>query len=92
MVVGFVAWIVVGAVAGFLANQLMGTREGLVTMVSLGIVGGLIGGFLATSVLKAGSVEGINIVSIVIATLGAILTLFVVNGLRGGRVLRAGPR
>ena len=89
---GFIAWIVVGAIAGFLANQVMGSREGLIMMVVLGIVGGLVGGFIATSVFKVGSVNGINLESIVIATLGAILVVFVWNALRGGRGLRAGTR
>ena len=88
---GFIAWIVVGAIAGFLANQVMGSREGLLLMVVLGIVGGLVGGFVATSVLKVGSVNGINVESIVIATLGAIAVVFVVNAVqRGG--LRRGLR
>ena len=81
---GFIAWIVVGAIAGFLANQVMGSREGLLMMVVLGIVGGLVGGFVATSVLKVGSVNGINVESIVIATLGAIAVVFVVNATRSG--------
>jgi len=85
---GFLAWIVVGAIAGFLANQVMGSREGLLLMIVLGIVGGLVGGFIATSVFKMGSVNGINIESIFIATLGAILVVFVVNAVRGGRGLR----
>ena len=34
---GFIAWIVVGAIAGFLANQVMGSREGLLMMVVLGM-------------------------------------------------------
>ncbi len=76
---GFISWIVVGAVAGFLANMLMGSRSGLLMMVVLGIVGGLVGGFIATSVLKMGSVNGINVESIVIATLGAILVVVVVG-------------
>jgi uncharacterized membrane protein YeaQ/YmgE (transglycosylase-associated protein family) len=80
---GFIAWIVVGAIAGFLANQVMGSREGLLMMVVLGIVGGLVGGFLATSVFKMGSVNGINLESIVIATLGAILVVFAVSAVRG---------
>jgi uncharacterized membrane protein YeaQ/YmgE (transglycosylase-associated protein family) len=88
---GFLAWIVVGAIAGFLANQVMGSREGLLMMVVLGIVGGLVGGFLATSVFKMGSVNGINVESIFIATLGAILVVFVVNALRGGRGMARGP-
>ena len=80
---GFIAWIVVGAIAGFLANQIMGSREGLVMMVILGIVGGLVGGWLATSVLKMGSVDGINIESIAIATIGAIVVVFVANLVTG---------
>ena len=86
---GFIAWIVVGAIAGFLANQFMGSREGLLMMVVLGIVGGLVGGYIATTVLKVGSVDGINIESIVIATLGAILVVFVVNMAKGGGMRRS---
>ena len=87
---GFIAWIVVGAIAGFLANMIMGSREGLLMMVVLGIVGGLVGGFVATTVLKIGSVDGINIESIIIATLGAIAVVFVANFLTGSRGLRRG--
>jgi uncharacterized membrane protein YeaQ/YmgE (transglycosylase-associated protein family) len=81
---GFLAWIVVGAIAGFLANMVMGSREGVLLMVVLGIVGGLVGGFVASSVLKIGSVSGINVESVVIATVGAIAVVFVVGVLRGG--------
>ena len=76
---GLIAWIVVGAIAGFLANLIMGSRKGLLLTVALGIVGGVVGGFVATTVLKKGSVDGINIESIFIATLGAIAILFVAN-------------
>ena len=81
---GFLAWIVVGAIAG---SQVMRAREGVVMMVILGIVGALVGGFIASSVLKMGSVNGINIESIVIATLGAILVVFVVHLATGSRGL-----
>ncbi len=87
---GFIAWIVVGAIAGFLANQVMGSREGLLMMVVLGIVGGLVGGYLAATVFKMGTVDGINIESIFIATLGAILVIFVVRFLQGSRGMRRG--
>jgi uncharacterized membrane protein YeaQ/YmgE (transglycosylase-associated protein family) len=76
---GFISWIIVGAIAGFLANVIMGSRQGLLMMVVLGIVGGLVGGFIATSVLEMGTVDGINLESIVIATLGAIAVVFVVG-------------
>lgn len=78
---GIVAWIVVGAIAGFLANQVMGSKGGLVMMVVLGIVGGLVGGFVATSLLNIGSVDGVNFESIVIATVGAIGVIFVARAL-----------
>ena len=88
---GFIAWIVVGAIAGFLANQVMGSREGLLMMIVLGIVGGLVGGYLAATVLNVGSVDGINIESIIIATLGAILVIFVVRAMsRSGGMRRSG--
>jgi len=89
---GFLAWLVVGAIAGFLANQVMGTREGLLMMIVLGIVGAIVGGFIATRLLKEGSVNGINLESILIATLGAILVIFVVHALGGSRGLRRGSR
>lgn len=87
---GFIAWIVVGAIAGWIANQIMGSREGLVMMVILGIVGGLVGGWLAANVFKMGSVDGINIESIFIATLGAILVVVIANFATGkGRIGKA---
>ena len=55
---GLIAWIVVGAIAGFLATQITGSREGLLMMVVLGVVGGLVGGFVATSILKIGGSTG----------------------------------
>jgi len=80
---GLVAWIVVGAIAGFLANLVMGGSEGLLKMLILGVVGALVGGFVAMS-LKLGSVDGINVESIAIATIGAIAVVFVAR-LAGGR-------
>jgi Transglycosylase associated protein. len=88
---GFIAWIVVGAIAGFLANQIVGSREGLLMMIVLGIVGGLVGGFIAATVFKMGSVDGINVESIVIATLGAILVVFLFHFGTGSRGFRRGP-
>lgn len=89
---GFIAWIVVGAIAGFLASQIMHAREGLVMTVVLDIVGGLVGGFVASTVLKIGSVDGINLESIVIATLGAIAVVFVAGLLKGSGGFRRGMR
>jgi uncharacterized membrane protein YeaQ/YmgE (transglycosylase-associated protein family) len=76
---GWIAWIVVGAIAGFLASKIIGGREGLVMMVVLGIVGGLLGGFVAANMLHVGSVNGFNVESILIATIGAAAVLVVMH-------------
>jgi len=87
MGMGVFSWIIVGAIAGFVASQVMRAREGLLMMIVLGIVGGLIGGYVASSVLKIGTVNGINIESILIATLGAIAVVFIVHLATGSRGL-----
>src|SRR5450759_3716038 len=74
---GIISWIVLGAIAGFLANMVMGGREGVIGTIILGIIGAVVGGYLAQAVLHKGDVTGVNIESIVIAVLGAIIVLFV---------------
>jgi len=82
-----VAWIVVGAIAGFLASAISGSREGLVMMVVLGIVGAVVGGWVAGDILKIANVTGINATSVVVAVVGALIVIFVVGsfGTRRGR-------
>jgi uncharacterized membrane protein YeaQ/YmgE (transglycosylase-associated protein family) len=80
-----VAWLVVGAVAGFLASEIMGTREGLVMMVVLGIVGAIVGGWVAADLLKIANVTGINLTSIVVASVGALIVIVVYDSLVGRR-------
>src|SRR6476620_10595918 len=81
------SWIVVGAIAGFLASLLTGSREGLLWMIVLGIVGALVGGYVARNVLKVGSVTGINAESILIATVGAIAIILIARFASGSRRL-----
>jgi uncharacterized membrane protein YeaQ/YmgE (transglycosylase-associated protein family) len=88
--VDFLSWIVVGAIAGFIANKLMGSSDGLIMMVILGIVGGLVGGFAAKNVFKMGAVDGVNIESIFIATLGAAAVIFVTRALNRSGGIRRG--
>ena len=86
---GFIAWIVVGAIAGFIASRVTNAKSGLLMMVGLGIVGGLVGGWLAANVFNMGTVDGINIESIFIATLGAIAVVLIANLVSGnGRLGR----
>jgi uncharacterized membrane protein YeaQ/YmgE (transglycosylase-associated protein family) len=74
---GIIAWIVLGAIAGFLANMIVGGREGLIGTIVLGIVGAVVGGWLAGTFLNLKDPTGINVESIVVSVVGAIIVLFV---------------
>jgi uncharacterized membrane protein YeaQ/YmgE (transglycosylase-associated protein family) len=82
---GIISWIVLGAIAGFLANMIVGGREGLIGTIILGIVGAVVGGYLAASFFHKGDVTGVNIECIVIAVVGAIIVLFVWRALTRNR-------
>ena len=82
---GIIAWIVLGAIAGFITNLIMGGKEGVIGTIILGIVGAVVGGYLAGTVLKVADVTGINIESIVVAVIGAIIVVLVYRMLIGRR-------
>lgn len=74
-----ISWIVVGGVAGWLASFLLkGEGMGLVTNIIVGIIGAFIGGWIFSS-FSGMDVTGINITSIVVATIGALVLLFVLR-------------
>ena len=72
---GILATLVVGAIAGFLAHLLMKTRTGLIVDIILGIIGGFVGGWLSSLLLGGNLMSGINIVSILVALVGAIIVI-----------------
>lgn len=82
---GLVSWIIVGLIAGWLANQMMRSGRGnAVTDIVVGIIGGLVGGFLAGELFGVpNAVNGINVGSIVVAFLGAIVAIALVRALPG---------
>jgi uncharacterized membrane protein YeaQ/YmgE (transglycosylase-associated protein family) len=76
-----IAWLVLGLIAGFIASKLVNkSGEGLILDIVLGIVGALVGGFLF-SALGAAPVTGVNIYSIFVAVIGAVVVLFVYHTL-----------
>jgi uncharacterized membrane protein YeaQ/YmgE (transglycosylase-associated protein family) len=81
---GIIAWIVLGAIAGFITNLIMGGGEGVILTVILGIVGAVVGGWLAGTVLKVADVTGINIESIVVAVIGGVIVVALYR-MMGGR-------
>lgn len=84
---GILSWVIVGLIAGWLAGELMrGSGFGLVGNIIVGIVGGLLGGFLASALFNIPDpMSGINITSLIIAFLGAVLLLAILRLFRGSR-------
>ncbi len=83
---GILTWIILGLIAGVLAKLLMPGDDpgGFIITILLGIAGALVGGFIA-SALGLGGVTGVNLGSIVIAILGAVLLLLIYRMLMGRR-------
>ncbi len=84
---GILSWLVVGLIAGFLASQVMrGGGYGLVGDIIVGIVGALIGGFLAATLLNIpDAVNGINLTSILVAFVGAVILIALLRMVSGRR-------
>jgi uncharacterized membrane protein YeaQ/YmgE (transglycosylase-associated protein family) len=81
------AWIIVGLIAGFLANVIYPgrARGGVFGAMILGIVGGIVGGFLVGVLTGEDVMTGFNLTSILVATVGALLLVFGYNALSGSR-------
>lgn len=80
---GILLWVVFGLLAGIIARCIMPGKEhmGIFMTIILGIIGALIGGVVSTA-LGFGKVDGFNIYSIAIATVGSIIVLFVIHKIR----------
>jgi uncharacterized membrane protein YeaQ/YmgE (transglycosylase-associated protein family) len=83
--VGIIAWIILGAIAGWLTNMLMGGGGGVIATVILGIVGAVVGGYLAGTVLGVADVTGINVESIVVSVIGGVVVVAVYRLVMGRR-------
>src|SRR5271170_7403981 len=78
----FLAWIVLGLIAGFIGSKLVNRRgEGLILDIVLGVVGAVVGGWLAGFLGLAG-VSGVNLYSVCIAIGGAVVVLLVYHAIR----------
>jgi uncharacterized membrane protein YeaQ/YmgE (transglycosylase-associated protein family) len=84
-IMSILAWIVVGLLAGWLAERITGRNHGLLMNLIVGIIGAFLGGFLFTSLLGFRYEEGFNLPSIVVATVGAVVLLAVTGGFRTRR-------
>ncbi len=79
---GFIAWIILGLVAGFIGSKIVNkSGEGFFLDIILGVVGAVVGGWLF-SFFGAHGVTGLNIYSLVVAVVGAIAVLLVYHAIR----------
>lgn len=77
---GILSWIIVGLVAGLLAKFVLPGKDsgGLIVTILIGIVGGFLGGFIGSK-LGLGTVDGINLGSILLAVGGSVLLLIIIR-------------
>ena len=82
----FLAWIVLGLIAGFIASKLVNkSGEGVFLDIILGVVGAVVGGWLFTTFGMSG-VTGFNIYSTLVAVVGAVVVLVIYHAVTRRRV------
>ena len=81
MFINFIVWIIVGAIIGWVASQLMGRREGLLLNIVVGIVGAFLAGVVLTPLLgiKTINQNNFSVPGLIVSLLGAILLLAIVS-------------
>ena len=79
---GVIAWLVLGALSGWLANKLMkNSSSGLIDNIITGIIGSFIGGFVF-NFFWAETITGLNLHSIFVSVVGACILLWLINQIR----------
>ena len=80
-----ISWIILGLIAGFIGSKIVDSQgQGIWLNIALGIVGALVGGFLF-SLFGSTGVTGLNMWSIVVAIVGAVVVLLLYNAVAGRR-------
>jgi len=85
--INFIVWLIVGALLGWLASQLMGKREGLVLNIIVGIVGAFLAGLVLTPLLGIGTINqgNFSLPALLVSLVGAIALLAIVSFFQRGR-------
>jgi uncharacterized membrane protein YeaQ/YmgE (transglycosylase-associated protein family) len=82
---GILSWLIVGLIAGFIGSKIVNRGgEGLLRDILLGILGAVVGDAIFTELGLVG-VTGVNLTSIVVAAIGAIIVLVVYHAVLGKR-------
>jgi uncharacterized membrane protein YeaQ/YmgE (transglycosylase-associated protein family) len=79
---GFLSWIVLGLIAGFIGSKIVNkSGAGLLMDIILGIVGAVVGGWLFSFFGLHGA-TGVNLYSIMVAVVGAVVVLYAYHAIR----------
>ena len=80
-----ISWIILGLIAGFIGSKIVDRQgQGFWLDIVLGIIGALVGGFLF-DMFGASGVTGLNIYSMIVAVVGAVVVLLIYNAVTGRR-------
>lgn len=80
-----IAWIILGLIAGFVGSKIVNKRgEGMLRDILLGVIGAVVGGWLFHAFGAAG-VTGLNLYSLLVAVIGAVVVLVVYHAIAGKR-------
>ena len=84
---GIIMWVIIGALAGWLGSKIMGTdaRQGSLANIIIGIIGAVVGGFVARAVFGDSASNNGFIASTVVALLGAVIVIGIWKALSGRR-------
>jgi uncharacterized membrane protein YeaQ/YmgE (transglycosylase-associated protein family) len=81
-IMSFIAWIILGLISGFIASKLVNKQgEGLFLDIILGIIGAFVGGWLFSTFGMSG-VSGVNLYSMLVAVVGAVVVLVIYHALK----------
>ncbi|HXT06315.1 MAG TPA: GlsB/YeaQ/YmgE family stress response membrane protein [Roseiarcus sp.] len=76
---GWIAWIILGLIAGFIGSKIVNkSGSGIILDVVIGVVGAVIGGEIGAR-LGLGGVNGLNLWSLLLAVIGAVIVLLIYN-------------
>lgn len=86
MLTSLIVWAIVGLIAGWITGQIMkGSDYGVVGNIIVGLIGAVVGGFLAQTLFGVNPVDGLDVSTVVTAVIGAVIFTALLNALTGRR-------
>ena len=79
--INFIGWLILGALAGWIASLIMGTnrQQGCLIDIIVGIIGAFLGGFIFDRLDFGPQATGLNLPSLLVAVIGAVVLLFIIK-------------